>query len=633
MKAKKHPSKKCLIQKLKLLKQRELLEMLNFFGIVEEMSVQSATSPHAHSGGASERPALEQTSSMRLLKHPKTQFAFVQRAKSVAERGVVLKPVQTQKYRALRSVSPLLRTALDSPTAPQRSSPAPSRPKSAFAAMKEERFSQSRVTEKLFRAIHGHHKAAGDSPAPGSTMDVVDGAATTLSRTVVQTIEARKKATALSSDGYWECRNLFSRIDEDGNGFLTLSELIAFRGANPRLLPASVFQALSLELDGRVFLDDFIAAHYPCVPKASIESAIEQYEPKTKDVTMLTDATKESIRECFESVARRFPDDSLLTMDNSSVGPSSSSGPPGEHLKPPSKWTKYASNSERHGGPALPTSDRSDTESVQARELKYRKLASSHGSPSTGTLLPTTKRAGAPVDWDRRSMSSTQHESLLRKRFPHPDKKRVPTISLLQLHRSIGPTCTLQELPTLCAARGVTLDVAQVPPNFIVPLRPSHPVAKSPTEATLQLFPADPKQWDRTIATTTTASSSTPSEVSLATAAAANQPLPATTKLQQSPTEWSWTEEMARYVPITLDQYTVLTMEYFVMAQTDTPITFFYPRMRETLGALSWSSLFPHTGEVRLYFSRKDSLRKEPHRDTASPPSNTSLAASDRTAL
>jgi hypothetical protein len=209
----------------------------------------------------------------------------------------------------------------------------PSKHAQEVAKTKEQRLDQSRLSKRLFHAIHGQALekviATSVKKADAANFSKMFGSsanAATNSIFITESISSddvtggrdgspggtgavplskyadasfRSTVTTISSREYIVLRQLFVEIDEDRSGFLELHELMSYQKQFPKRLSTEVLEHLPLEIDGKIYLDDFIMAHFPSVDKSAVEQLMVLHEPKVQ--ASMTSLAPESLRAIVRS--------------------------------------------------------------------------------------------------------------------------------------------------------------------------------------------------------------------------------------------------------------------------------------------------------------------------------------------
>jgi hypothetical protein len=117
------------------------------------------------------------------------------------------------------------------------------------------------------------------------------------------TAARRRRATTIEMSDYLAIRSLFKDIDDDGNGYLELHELMSFRRQFPNRLTADLFQRLLLKPDGCVFFDEFLMLFFPQVSKRQVELIVSAYERRLLESNGMSEGCKLEIAQDYERVA------------------------------------------------------------------------------------------------------------------------------------------------------------------------------------------------------------------------------------------------------------------------------------------------------------------------------------------
>jgi len=150
-----------------------------------------------------------------------------------------------------------------------------------------QKFQVPRISTKLYNAIVGQRvDTEGDITVSDPMADLA-------------------KATTLSDENYMRVRKIFSQIDSDNGGVISLREILSFRANHPKMVPPRVFSHLSLQSgslsDGKIYLDELIMAYLPLVPRSKVEDAMDRLEARLdQSTTSLNTDSKLQLRLSWE---------------------------------------------------------------------------------------------------------------------------------------------------------------------------------------------------------------------------------------------------------------------------------------------------------------------------------------------
>ena len=428
----------------------------------------------------------------------------------------------------------------------------PSRKAVDYAKEKEERLDRSRVSQRLFHAIHGqalekvveksnkktdaanftkvfsaqnnnnsifitesHMHVAGTD---GGVVD--DPTASPTARTIPPLSKYadpafRATITNITSREYLVLRQLFVEIDEDRSGFLELHELMNYQKMFPRRLGQDVLEHLPLEIDGKIFLDDFILAHFPNVDKSTVEQLMTLHEPKVQaSVTSLAPESLKAITRSHQTILERF----------------------GQHTL--QNWIAV-NQAEQAGGADYQTPGGVSSGAYAARKRRTS-LALSGFTSQPQQLTPTSE-----AQQQQQQQGNVTAGAIL------------STINAYQfyLHMNAGADLSIVDFVNICKLRQLQLK----------------PVMKHEAIASGMFIP--PGTFESAI---TVANGKKEPNVPYLLAC-----------------------------PIAQKDFLVLVSDYYAMCQSNESVNTFNPNFRDQLEAWRWEKLFPHTGSVRNYFKQR----------------------------